>query len=291
MTKQEKLLGHGLKTYIDYNNTATIIPCTYLLGTNGLAYLLKDEESAEEIKCAIHIDSNTFQESEASYDAGIVSISIQQNIFDIFNQRPSYIIVSYEDYLIGIKDLGGYNEINGTYSYTGQIINNKNKNLIITDSSVAAELFLSNSTVYWLLFGTYCGITVYPSFLVPINSESTYLSIEIINTRPICPVWQYDDDTKKQKLIDHCKLSLINGTLNDAQNVINYLDLQAEEKEYFGLMDFVAFSQKNSETQQSFNIKSNIRSAEFNINYELESDSEEALKYIESALFTMSAIN
>lgn len=287
MTKQEKLLGKAINVYEDKEIQAQAIPATSLNGSNGFSYILIDTDSSYDIKCSIHLTSMTLQQSEFSYDSGTIFIETQTDLFSIFADRTNFIIISYNNYYIGIKNLYGYNEVNKTFRYECEIIDNKNKNFVITDSSEASEKLLSNSTMNWLLFGDYCGIPVYPSFLSPLNLETAYLSIEIISTIPVSTIWQDSDTIKKQTLKDKCKLSLINGTLNDSQNIIDYLYTQAEEKEYFGIMNSIAFSQNNRENQIAFDIKSNIRTAEFYINYELESDAETALKYITSALFTM----
>lgn len=292
MTKQEILLGKAIKEYKDFSNKAYIIPCAYFNSDNGFAYVIKDESSKTEITCSVFMNVVNNQESIKNSDTGTVGVLTQEDVFELFERETTFYLLEYDDYYIGIDRLSGFNKINNTYAYDGQVIKNTNAEFIVTSETEAAEILNSDSTTKWIEFGSYCGITLYPSFLAPVNKSGTYLSVEILESKSIGPVWQYDDTTKKQKKIDTCKLSLVNGTLNQAQNVAEYLDKQVDEQGFFGLMEtFPGFSQHNNFLQSGFNIKSNVKTANIKINYTLDSDSEETLKYITEALFTMSAVN
>ncbi len=374
MNEMKKILNGSIKEFQDKVENATATPASYLVGKNGLAYVMPDTVS-ESITCAIHVTTDQVQNVEGIFNMAFVEVNTQKDIFSLFSvssspsrgtvtvkftgasgtvipkgsrctgtgtptvqtiitatipvagfisvlcetiayntspipalsitaltptisgvtctnllagthgtiDAPAMVLITYRGLTIGVNKSGSYNNVAQTYHYTGEIIQNRNKGFIITDNALAESLFLSNSTAKWLEFGTYCGVTIYPSFLTPSNKESAYMTIEIVSTVSRNIVSQVSDIIKKQYLIDTCRLRLINGTLIQAQNIADKLNEQAKESRLFGMMDFPSWTQTNDDTQKSFGIKTNLRVMDMKINYQLESGASNALKYIKTA--------
>ena len=378
MNDLESMLHGPIVEFNDAIQPATAKSAAYLVGSNGLSYLLPSEEGKAVTITAIHMDVDQVQRNDGIYNTSVIFLDLQDNLFDLFhadaNATPatvtcrftgtagtvipagtrasdgadivvktsvagtipvagykdilctsitylqtipagaidtmvdvisgvtvtnpaggttatrSMILVCYKDYIIGINKMIGYNEVAKTYHYNGEIIQNKNKGYIVLDDTSASTLFLSNSTTKWLSFGTYSGIPFYPSFLTPANLESAYAIVEITKTNPVSLPTQVSDTIIQQNLTDYCKITLINGTLKQAQDIAMQLYEQAGEVKLFGVLDFPAWSQDNTDVQSSFGVKANKRTMDLKVNYVLESGASKALKYILDATASITAV-
>ena len=379
MNDLQALLHYPITELNDANEPATAKSAAYLIGQNGLAYLLPSDEDKTVTITAIHMDVDQVQRNDGIYNTSVIFLDLQDNLFELFkaesNATParvtcrftgatgteipsgtkvgssdgtiivktvavatipvagyvdvscnslaylqtipelsidtmidtiagvtvsnlvagtqmarSMILVYYKDYIIGINKMIAYNEVAKTYHYNGEIIQNRNKGYIVLNDSIASSLFLSNSTTKWLSFGTYSGIQFYPSFLTPSNLETVHAIVEITKTVPISLAKQVNDTIVQQSLTDYCKITLINGTLKQAQDVAVALYEQAGEVKLFGVLDFPAWSQEQSDVQSSFGVKANKRTMDLKINYVLESGATKALKYILDATASITAV-
>lgn len=379
MNDMQGMLSGATKSFNDGPHPSTAKQAAYLVGSNGLSYVLPSDEGQEVNVMAIHLDVDQVQRADGIYNTSTVFIDLNKDLFSLFtadaNAQPtsvtcrftgaegteipaetragdssgtiivktladatipaagyidlvchsvdylqtipadaidtmidavagvtvnntaggtpasrSMILVYYKDLIIGINRMIGFNGVAQCYHYNGEIIQNKNKGYIVLNDSSASELFLSNSTVKWLQFGTYCGIPFYPSFLTPLNQETAHAVVEITRTDPVSMVKQTTDTIVQQLLKDYCKITLINGTLKQAQDVARLLYEQAGEAKLFGALDFPAWSQENSDVQSSFGVKANKRTMDMKINYVLESGATNALKYITEATASILAV-
>lgn len=378
MNDMTAMLHGAVKSFHDGKEPATAKAAAYLVGTNGLSYLLPSDEGKEVIISALHLDIDQVQRADGIYNTSAVFIDLNTNLFDTFtadaNAAPatvtcrftgtvgtdiplgtragdgvdivvettvlakipaagyidvlcnsvtylqtipvgaidtmidtiagvtvtnltagttatrSMVLVYYKTFIIGINRMIAYNEVAGTYHYNGEIIQNRNKGYIVLNDSSASQLFLSNSTTKWLSFGTYCGIPFYPSFLTPANQEAAHAIVEITKTEPVSMVTQVSDTIVQQSLKDYCKITLINGTLKQAQDVSRLLYEQAGEAKLFGVLDFPAWSQDQADVQSSFGVKANKRAMDLKINYVLESGATSAIKYIIEATADITAV-
>ena len=378
MNDLQAMLHGSVASFHDGKEPATAKAAAYLVGANGLSYLLPSEEGKAVIISALHLDIDQVQRADGIYNTSAVFIDLNENLFDTFtadsNANPatvtcrftgasgkvipkgtragdggdivvktsvagtipvagyldilctsvnylqtipalaidtmidviagvtvsnplagttstrSMVLVYYKTFIIGINRMIAYNEVAGTYHYNGEIIQNRNKGYIVLDDTSASTLFLSNSTTKWLSFGTYAGIPFYPSFLTPANQEAAHAIVEITKTEPVSLVTQVSDTIVQQFLKDYCKLTLINGTLKQAQDVSRFLYEQAGEAKLFGVLDFPAWSQDQADVQSSFGVKTNKRTMDLKINYVLESGATSAIKYIIEATANITAV-
>lgn len=379
MSDMQGLLSGPIKTFHDALEPATAKPAAYLVGENGLAYILPSDEGQAVTITAIHADIDQVQRSDGIYNSSVIFIDLKDNLFDTFVTDPnatparvtcrftgpvgtdipsgtrasntdasivvstqavaeipaagyidlvclseeylqtipaedidtmvdtitgvtvlnaaagvtmtrSLVLVYYKDYVIGINKMIARNEVAGVYHYNGEIIQNRNRGYIVLDDSSASQLFLSNSTTKWLTFGNYCGIPFYPSFLTPANQSSAHAIVEITKTEPVSMVAQMTDTVNQQLLKDYCKITLINGTLKQAQDVAMMLYGQAGEAGLFGVLDFPAWSQDQNDVQSGFGVKANKRVMDLKVNYVLESGATSAIKYIIEATASITAV-
>lgn len=378
MNDLQAMLHGSVASFHDAKEPATAKSAAYLVGANGLSYLLPSEEGKAVVISALHLDIDQVQRADGIYNTSAVFIDLNTNLFDTFtadaNATPatvtcrftgtsgtvipkgtragdggdivvktsvagtipvagyidivctsltylqtipantidtmidviagvtvnnaaagttstrSMVLVYYKDFIIGLNRMIAYNAVAGTYHYNGEIIQNRNKGYIVLDDTSASTLFLSNSTTKWLSFGTYAGIPFYPSFLTPANQETAHAIVEITKTEPVSLVKQVSDTIVQQSLKDYCKITLINGTLKQAQDVSRFLYEQAGEARLFGVLDFPAWSQDQADVQSSFGVKANKRTMDLKINYVLESGATSAIKYIIEATASITAV-
>lgn len=377
MNDLEGLLHGSIVEFNDAKEPATAKSAAYLVGANGLSYILPSDEGKAVTITAIHMDVDQVQRSDGIYNTSIVFLDLQDNLFDLFhtdaNATPAMvtcrftgaagtviplgtraggdditvktnyagtipvagyidivcssvtylqtipantidtmidvisgvtvnnsaagttvtrnlILIYYKDYIIGINKMMALNAVAGTYHYNGEIIQSKNAGYIVLDDTSASTLFLSNSTTKWLSFGTYSSIPFYPSFLTPANLSTAHAVVEITKTVPVSLPKQVSDTIVQQSLTDYCKITLINGTLKQAQDIAMQLYEQAGEVKLFGVLDFPAWSQDQSDVQSSFGVKANKRVMDLKVNYVLESGASRALKYILDATASITAV-
>ena len=379
MNDLEALLHGSVKSFNNAKEPAVAKSAAYLVGANGLSYLLPSEEGKAVTITAIHMDIDQVQRADGIYNTSAIFLDLNDNLFDIFdtenNATPasvtcrftgpegteipkgtragdssgeivvstqsdavipvtgyidlvcistayiqtiqagiidtmideipdvavtnpasgttmtrSMVLVYYKDFIIGINRMIGFNDVAGTYHYNGEIIQSRNKGYIVLDDTSASQLFLSNSTTKWLSFGSYCGIPFYPSFLTPTNQSVAHAIVEITKTDPVSMVKQVSDTIVQQSLKDYCKITLINGTLKQAQDVARMLYEQAGEAKLFGVLDFPAWSQDQNDVQASFGVKANKRTMDLKVNYILESGATSAIKYITEATASITAV-
>lgn len=377
MNELESLMHGSIVEFNDSKEPATAKSAAYLVGANGLSYLLPSDEGKAVTITAIHMDVSQEQRADGIYNTSVIFLDLNDNLFDLFqaeaNATPAtvtcrftgdegtvipagtqaggdgiavktnyagtipaagyidivcssvnylqtipantidtmidviagvtvnnpaagstvtrnLILIYYKDFIIGINKMIGLNAVAGTYHYNGEIIQNRNKGYIVLDDTSASTLFLSNSTTKWLSFGSYSGIPFYPSFLTPANLESAHAVVEISKTVPVSIPVQVSDTIVQQNLTDYCKITLINGTLKQAQDIAMQLYEQAGEVKLFGVLDFPAWSQDQNDVQSSFGVKTNKRVMDLKVNYVLESGATKALKYILDATASITAV-
>lgn len=377
MNDLEGLLHGSIVEFSDAKEPATAKSAAYLVGANGLSYILPSDEGKAVTITAIHMDVDQVQRSDGIYNTSVIFLDLQDNLFDLFhtdaNATPAMvtcrftgaagtvipsgtraggdgitvktnyagtipvagyidivcssvtylqtipantidtmidvisgvtvnnsaagttvarnlILIYYKDYIIGINKMMALNAVAGTYHYNGEIIQSKNAGYIVLDDTSASTLFLSNSTTKWLSFGTYSSIPFYPSFLTPANLSTAHAVVEITKTVPVSLPKQVSDTIVQQSLTDYCKVTLINGTLKQAQDIAMQLYEQAGEVKLFGVLDFPAWSQEQSDVQSSFGVKANKRTMDVKVNYVLESGASRALKYILDATASITAV-
>ena len=69
------------------------------------------------------------------------------------------------------------------YDYRAEILQNKNKGFVVYDITEISSNLLNNSIPLWIYNKDRLNIPVYPSYLSPLNLETPYLSVEVIDTK------------------------------------------------------------------------------------------------------------
>jgi hypothetical protein len=379
MNDMDALLAGPIQELNDAIEPATAKQAAYLVGSNGLAYILPSDEGSAVTITAIHYDVDQVQRPDGIYQTGTIFLDLKDSLFDLFGTEPnaaptmvtcrftgaqgteipegtqagnathsivvettadatipvagyvdipcrsvaylqtiaagaidtmidviagvtvanasagntparSMFLVYYKGFVIGINRQLGFNAVANTYHYNGEILQNRNAGYILLNDATASQLFLSNSTTKWLAFGDYCGVPFWPSFLTPSNQSAVHAVVQITDTKPNSIPVQVSDTVVEQLLTDYCKITLINATLAQAQNIAMKLYEQAGEAGYFGCLDFPAWRQEQDDVQSSFGLKANKRTMDMKINYVLESSASSALKYIIEATASITAV-
>lgn len=279
MNDVKLLLQGSINEFADKVKNVTVTPCSYFIGINGLAYILRGDET-KKISASLHTTVTEAQHTEGILSLADVLISTQADIFSLFQEASPVYILNYKDIDMCVYRSSDFNAIAGTYHYTAEIIQNRNKNFIVLDESLATQMFFSNSTVKWLEFGNKYGYDIYPAFLTPRNLENEYFTVEIKQSTKGTAFKRDNDNKLYQNISDSVRLVLTNGTLDKSQKFAYDLYCQAEEYKLFGLLDLPQWQQSHYETQSGFGLKSNIQYMELKINYNTASNIDEALKYI-----------
>jgi hypothetical protein len=88
MNDIQALLGASIKEFHDKENNATAKSASYLVGKNGLAYVLPMGDPTP-FSCAIHVDTAQLQVVEGIYNSAFVSIDTQTDLFQTFIEKSS----------------------------------------------------------------------------------------------------------------------------------------------------------------------------------------------------------
>ncbi len=358
MSQISLLLGASIKEFRDKRNNATAIPCTYLSGTDGMAYLVKDSANQADVSVAIHLSAEVKQVEDGIYDTGYVAINTQDDLFAQFREQPQTIIVNlvhiggqykmgytnrttafsvgqtvtgdtskatgiisevspdevvtsgilylrsvtgvfedgedlyvgvvkyaesdiYDGFLIGVSRSGEFNEITKTWHYTGEVLLSRNYQFVIPEVPPSFAKILTDSTTLWLDLASELSVSIFPSFISAKNVKSPYISVMINSSVALGPVVQLEDLIYKQYKRDSVRLSLVNASANQAQEIAKKIWDAPLKFLTFGINgSWPGWEMITDKTQPSFGIKQNIRTMELDINYSLYTDTTKVLEYI-----------
>lgn len=287
MNELKNLLQSSIKEFEDKNKNCTAIPCVYLPAANGMAYLVKETCKQILISASIHLSTEQEQREDGVYNTGFVSVSTQNDVFAQFEEEPDTIIIDYNGFILGINKSGEFNNVAQTWHYTGEILLNRNEQYIILDEEDAATLILSDSTTKWLDIADELGVVVYPSYISVANKKDVYMTIMIQSSKALAPVRQISDTAMQQYKQDVVKISLINATLQQAQDLAKDIFEAPEKYGTFGIQDYIGWETINEYTQKSFGLKQNIRTATVTVNYQLDTTTTNSIKYFKQIAATI----
>ena len=268
-----KLLNKASKEF-----TSKTVPCTCYSASkinleNGFCYILIDKTKSTIIKnIAIHSNKNREMTLSGQMDIGEYIIQTPVSLSDSFKETPELFILSYDNSFFMVHSLIAYNQEANHYDYRAEILQNKNKGFIVYDITEISSNLLNNSIPLWIYNKDRLNIPVYPSYLSPINLETPYLSVEVIDTKGLSmPRYEKENENNYvgQWKQDTIRLHLINAT-TEAQQELAY-NIQTLAQNYnenaFGVNDFINFKSVSDDRQKGFGIVSNKAISDFKINY------------------------
>ncbi|HOT63659.1 MAG TPA: hypothetical protein PLU93_12425, partial [Treponemataceae bacterium] len=84
MNDMQAMLHGSIASFHDAKEPATAKSAAYLVGANGLSYLLPSAEGQEVIISALHLDVDQVQRPDGIYNTSAVFIDLNVNLFDTF---------------------------------------------------------------------------------------------------------------------------------------------------------------------------------------------------------------
>ena len=94
MSELPNLLQASITEFEDHEQNCSAIPTTYFPGSDGLAYLIKNDASAKFISAAVHLNVEAEPKEDGIYDTGIITVDTQDDIFSMFEEQPQIVILS-----------------------------------------------------------------------------------------------------------------------------------------------------------------------------------------------------
>lgn len=268
-----KLLNKASKEF-----TSKTVPCVCYSASkinleNGFCYILIDKTKSTIIKnIAIHSNKNREMTLSGQMDIGEYIIQTPVSLSDSFKETSELFILSYDNSFFMVHSLIAYNQEANHYDYRAEILQNKNKGFIVYDITEISSNLLNNSIPLWIYNKDRLNIPVYPSYLSPLNLETPYLSVEVIDTKGLSmPRYEKENENNYvgQWKQDTIRLHLINATTETQQELAYNIQTLAQNynENVFGLNDFINFKSVSDDRQKGFGIVSNKAISDFKINY------------------------
>ncbi|WP_295296533.1 hypothetical protein [uncultured Brachyspira sp.] len=267
-----KLLNKASKEF-----TSKIVSCVCYSASkinldNGFCYILIDKTKSKIIQnITIHSNKNREMTLSGQMDIGEYIIQTPVSLSNSFKEAPELFILNYENNYFMVHSLIAYNKETNHYDYRAEILQNKNKSFIVYDITEINSNLLNNSIPLWIYNKDRLNISIYPSYLSPINLETPYLSVEVIDTKGLSmPTYSKENNNYVgQWKQDTIRLHLINAQ-TEAQQELAY-NIQTLPQNYnenvFGVNDFINFKSASDDRQKGFGIVSNKAISDFKINY------------------------
>lgn len=270
---QTKLLNKASKEF-----TSKTVPCVCYSASkinleNGFCYILIDKTKSKIIKnIAIHSNKNREMTLSGQMDIGEYIIQTPVSLSDSFKETPELFILSYDNSFFMVHSLIAYNKEADHYDYRAEILQNKNKGFIVYDITEISSNLLNNSIPLWIYNKDRLNIPVYPSYLSPLNLETPYLSVEVIDTKGLSmPRYEKEKENNYvgQWKQDTIRLHLINAATETQQELAYNIQTLAQNynENVFGVNDFINFKSVSDDRQKGFGIVSNKAISDFKINY------------------------
>lgn len=272
-TTKTKLLNKASKEFTSKTVSCVCYSASKINLDNGFCYILIDKTKSKIIKnIAIHSNKNREMTLSGQMDIGEYIIQTPVSLSDSFKETPELFILNYENNYFMVHSLIGYNKETDHYDYRAEILQNKNKSFIVYDITEINSNLLNNSIPLWIYNKDRLNIPIYPSYLSPINLETPYLSVEVIDTKGLSmPTYSKENNNNYvgQWKQDTIRLHLINAK-TEAQQELAY-NIQTLSQNYnenvFGVNDFINFKSASDDRQKGFGIVSNKAISDFKINY------------------------
>lgn len=268
-----KLLNKASKEFTSKTVSCVCYSASKINLENGFCYILIDKTKSTIIKnIAIHSNKNREMTLLGQMDIGEYIIQTPVSLSDSFKETPELFILSYDNNFFMVHSLIAHNQEANHYDYRAEILQNKNKGFIVYDITEISSNLLNNSIPLWIYNKDRLNIPVYPSYLSPLNLETPYLSVEVIDTKGLSmPRYEKENENNYvgQWKQDTIRLHLINAT-TEAQQELAY-NIQTLAQNYnenvFGVNDFINFKSVSDDRQKGFGIVSNKAISDFKINY------------------------
>lgn len=241
---------------------------------NGFCYILIDKNKSRIINnIAIHTNKNREMTLSGQMDIGEYIIQTPISLSDSFKEMPELFILSYDNNYFMVHSLIAYNKEADHYDYRAEILQNKNKGFIVYDITKINSNLLNNSIPLWIYNKDRLNTAIYPSYLSPLNLETPYLSVEVIDTKglsmPISRIENKENNYIGQWKQDTIRLHLINAPTETQQELAYNIQTLSQNyiENVFGVNDFINFKSVSDDRQKGFGIISNKSVSNFRINY------------------------
>lgn len=217
------------------------------INTNALEYpaMFGGEENATGIPEQItvpgmlHYDANQANKADETITVSNVSFSTSEKV-DVFNLlAPDYLwIASVDGYEFAFSSKANYTEAAGLHHYQGQAMYPVVRGLLI-DNPAALNVFepvLSNSTPIWLGLNKY--FPIYPSYLVPENTQGVYGVVSPTDTEMLwSAAWTDRDGNTWQNMSEKVRITLYNVKNNQAWDFLKYVLENSIDTNDYGIME------------------------------------------------------
>ncbi len=289
-TQQGKILAHVDREYQDKQNPVTAYGYEYYIAANGYGYILYNTKKSKVIDCAIKLINYRQQTADGVRDNAKVSISMKDSSIDFFKVKNNGVLLIYKDYKIIVNNLYDYNENANQYQYTGEILENINEQFIIIDTLELVTYLATTSLNKWLEYTDEIGVPIYPAYIAPYNINTSYMTVEILETKSNHDTKLIDADYLRQNNTDNVKLTLYNADTQTAQKVLyNIQQLGVTYNNSMGTITTPSWATSYDTKQDSFGILSNKKECELKVNYNLIVNLTEPfdIKYLKKVLATI----
>ena len=248
-------------------------------------YVLQNKET---IKGSIAVDTVRHQKETVSETDMVCYVRSKQKLDTLNNADDIIATVEYNEHFFSFFTQEAYYEKAGNYIYTGHSIYYKNLHFFYDEEPVDFQNIPCDSSIKWLSLNL--NIPVYLSYTAPLNIETPYLIVSIHSTDCI-----YLEPKLPNKLagyqIDECTLTLYNCDSNEAARIAYYIynvPFYQADLELAVMGGQFQFKSVQSDIQDAFLLKTNIKEAEVKVNYNVIYESLEAHKIIKSGAVSAS---
>lgn len=272
-SEKTKLLNKASREFTSKTAPCVCYSASNIQAYNGFNYILIDKTKSRIINnIAVHTNKNREMHQVGQIDIGEYIFQSPFSLSEMFNEKPALYILEYEKKFFMVHSLIAYNKEADHYDYRAEILQNKNKNFIVYDITEIKDNLLNNSIPLWIYNKERLNIPIYPAYLSPINLETPYLSVEVLDTKglSIANIKKDKDNSYiEQWKQDAVNLYLMNAS-SEMQQQLAY-DIQTLAQNYnenvFGINDFINFRSVSDDRQRGFGIISNKAVSSFKINY------------------------
>lgn len=266
----------------DYEDKEHNITIKYyrIYTVNGYNFYVKEREQV--IRGSIGIDTVRHQRETVNETDMVCYVRSKTKLDTLNNADDIIATVAYNDLFFSFYTQEGYYEKAGNYIYTGHSIYNKNLHFFYDEEPVDFQNIPCDSSIKWLSINL--NIPIYLSYTTPLNLETPYMVVTINNTECI-----YLEPELPNKLagyqIDECVLTLYNCDATESASIAYYIyNLPYYQKDLqLAVMESqFQFKSVQSDIQDAFLLKTNIKQAEVKVNYNVVYETLEAQKIIKS---------
>lgn len=276
MTKKD-LMNASKREFEDLKNNALYWQVKRIFTQSGYCYIIKEKSTP--ISCAFHFNKAVDSSEEVGKYSDIeFSLNTRQEL-DLNG------IVEYKNLIVGILRQGNYNATMDMWHYSGNgtlgVI--EDMFLISNENEILADLGVNAMPIFLKMADKY---PIIPSYFEP-PSKKPFIMVDIEDSNYNINSWiKYKNANEiYERKCDKIILTFINFTKTQAMNELKrIIDLSLIPDKEFGILSTPKLDNKYF-YQKAFNWKSLTYKAEFDINYAIQSQSDNEQMQIKQILF------